>query len=266
MWEIKDGKAKWKASLTVGEVVSLMGSSEKAVQGNDGEKEYVSISRSDRSEGWIRPIYLAKDAIAGVVIGDKSVIYSQPKNTNATARVIGTKQIIAVYKADATDAFLKIATYDPIKQDFVSDVFIRKDEVSTLEADAQTAIILQVAAASKNADQRNALLSSALKDYPNSRFAEEIRTLQAGPLVNAGALTAIEEFNATMVINDNNVNIRSKADTAGDVVSQLSKDAAITVIARTVEPATIDGKSARWYHLSSPADGWVFGGFIEGAD
>jgi hypothetical protein len=47
--------------------------------------------------------------------------------------------------------------------------------------------------------------------------------------------------------------------TSGKVVGQLSLDTKVAVSEETSESYTISGQTAKWYHITNPVDGWVFG-------
>jgi hypothetical protein len=62
---------------------------------------------------------------------------------------------------------------------------------------------------------------------------------------------------------DDNVNVRESPSAASGVVTQLSSAVEVSAVEETVEEFTIDGQTARWFHIVQPAEGWVFGAWLE---
>jgi len=140
-------------------------------------------------------------------------------------------------------------------------VYLRNEGVSSKPSDVQAAILLQLAAASKNAKQKQAFLSSAAKDYPDSIFMPDLT--QALAALNAPPPpppTPTQPASAAVMMTlEDAVSVLDAPDpTAGKVIVTLSKGQKVEIQEQTVGTDTIGGQTAHWYHIKEPA-GWVFG-------
>jgi hypothetical protein len=160
---------------------------------------------------------------------------------------------------------VEIRAYDPEAQ-VTRQNFIRASAISTDEADIQSSILLQTALPLKKEGpekiRRDALLESALLDYPNSAFREDIQTLMG---LNTKAIIKTERATRRfMSVNEDDVDVHDLPDpVAGKVIGRLNEDDEVTVSEQTADTYRIGGQIARWYHITDPYDGWVFGGFLE---
>jgi hypothetical protein len=125
----------------------------------------------------------------------------------------------------------------------------------------ESAILLELAGDAANSKQRQAFLSSALKDYPTSSFASRIRAELAGSRP-AAAESAVVSMTATFVTNQEKVNVLSAPDDASaSVVATLAKGQSVDAVEKTAESSRIGSLSAPWYRIKDPP-GWVFGTFL----
>jgi hypothetical protein len=144
------------------------------------------------------------------------------------------------------------------------ETFIRNEGLSTSAADVQTAVLFQLAAQSKNAKQKEALLRSAVTDHPGSAFMAQVEEALAA--LTASSTKATERFFATLVASNDNVNVRSEPDeNTGTVVAKLSAGQQVEVEEKTVESYTVGEQSASWYRIQEPA-GWVCGAFLKAVE
>jgi hypothetical protein len=104
-------------------------------------------------------------------------------------------------------------------------------------------------------------LETAILGYPDSAFSEEILALK-NPNTKASIQTQ-SASNAFMTVISDNVNVRDLPDpVAGKALSQLSNGTELTVSEETVNASTVEGSTAKWYHITEPLDGWVFGSWL----
>ena len=73
-------------------------------------------------------------------------------------------------------SFIRVSCFDPAAKVLRRNVSLRNEGVSARPFDVQAAILLQLAAGSKNVKQQKAFLSSAIQDYPESVFAPELQS------------------------------------------------------------------------------------------
>jgi hypothetical protein len=261
---ITDGKVKYIDSLTLGEKVALTGQATTA-GATGSERSFVEVKRESGKTGWARTDYIISSSLLGVVTTDGVVIYNEPKNAAATARTVPKLTILALALDSAGQAFIKVTLVDPSSQVLAKDVYLKNSGVSTRTDDVQSAILLQLAAASTKPAQKQAFLESAAKDYPGSVFITQIEdTLTA--LTAPTPVRQTEKFFASMVSTADAVNVRDTPDeNAGKVIGTLSSGQAVDVEEMTSESFTIKDQTAPWYKIKEPA-GWVFGAFLSAGD
>ena len=258
--DITDGAVKYVDSLTLGEKVSLTGQARKAGPAGS-ERDFVEVRRESGKAGWARADYVVASSMLGVVTADGAVIYSEPKNTGATAKIVPKLSILAIHAETAGQAFIRITTYDPAAKVLSHDVYMKNEGVSTRGEDVQSAILLLLAAASDKPTQKRAFLQSAAKDYPGSMFITQVEDSIAA--LNAPPPSReTEKFFASMASTADAVNVRDAPDeTTGKVVATLANGQAVDVEEKTVESYTVLDKTAPWYRIKEPA-GWVFGAWL----
>jgi uncharacterized protein YgiM (DUF1202 family) len=109
----------------------------------------------------------------------------------------------------------------------------------------------------REANRYEALLNAAFHDYPDSVFAGEIQALfTADSSVPASA--ADEMFRVT----DDKVNVREKPNASSRAVAQLANNTEVKVIEVTDDTYNGNNQTARWFHISQPLDGWIFGAWL----
>jgi hypothetical protein len=57
--------------------------------------------------------------------------------------------------------------------------------------------------------------------------------------------------------------VRESPDASSRVITQLSNTTEVRVTKATVEEFTVEGQRARWYYIAQPAEGWIFGSWLE---
>ncbi|MGA2975343.1 MAG: SH3 domain-containing protein [Spirochaetia bacterium] len=260
LWTLAQGALTFKEGIPIGEKLALLGPSEKVVQSGK-EREYQHVRRESGSEGWVRADFIVSRAILAVITTDDAVLYSAPANTSATTETIPVMTIVAIHSDSAGMSFIRVTCYDAVAKMLLKGVYLRNEGVSSKPSDVQAAILLQLAAASKNAKQKQAFLSSAAKDYPDSIFMPDLT--QALAALNAPPPpppTPTQPASAAVMMTlEDAVSVLDAPDpTAGKVIVTLSKGQKVEIQEQTVGTDTIGGQTAHWYHIKEPA-GWVFG-------
>jgi hypothetical protein len=256
-------KVKWAASMTLGERV-LTGEIRPLTYSGDGAVyDFVKIRRDNGSEGFAFAAQVVVDGQLAVVIDEKANLYKSAKAVDVTGTLIAPKTMVVYFPETENGGFVEIKGYEPsIRQ----GSYIRLSSISSKEADIQSNILLQTAIPLRNTGaekiQKDALLETALLDYPNSAFYTEILAL-AHPNTTSVIQTQ-PASRSSMSVNDNNVNVRNLPDTvAGIITGSLNLGDEVTVSEQTAAPSVIDGQSALWYHITAPVEGWVFGAFLD---
>jgi uncharacterized protein YgiM (DUF1202 family) len=250
-------------AIPLGEKLQLVaGDPRKATNLYDNRVyDYFQVRRDTGKEGLVFANQLTTGSVLAVVSDEKANLYHSPKNVDASDYILPRKVVLGVFPETERDGFVQIEAFDPVSQAYRRNMFIKTSMISYTDVDVQSSILLQTAEAldaDKEKNRREALLSSALSDYPGSIFAEDIRALT----VENSALP-VQKTEALFRVTDDNVNIRENPDVSSRVIAQLTATAEIQAVEETIDTFTIDGWTARWYHITQPVDGWVFGGWLE---
>jgi hypothetical protein len=262
----KTDETKWDASMSLGEQVLIGKTREATFTGDKKVYNFVEIRRDNGKDGLAFATQVAAGICLAVVIDEKANLYKSAKTIDVTGTILPRKTVVVCLPNTESEGFVEIKAYDPEAQAYRQNNFIRTSSISTREADIQSSILLQTAQPLKNEGpekiRRDALLESAMLEYPNSAFSADIYAL-----VNPNTAAVIKTEPAArsfMTVNDNNVNVRDLPDSvAGKVIGQLNRDDAVSVSEQTSATSTVDGQSAHWYHITEPFNGWVFGIFLE---
>jgi len=75
-----------------------------------------------------------------------------------------------------------------------------------------------------------------------------------------------ESIAAAFSTASENATVYTTPDFSAKVVRRLEQYTDVRTTERTITPVTSKVGSARWYHISEPVEGWVFGLDLEGAD
>jgi hypothetical protein len=262
----KADKTKWADSMALGEKV-LVGKTREATFAGDGKVyEFIEVRRDKGKDGLAFASQVAASGSLAVVVDEKANLYKSAKTIDVTGTILARKTVLVCIPNTESGGFVEIKAYDPEAQAYRQNHFIRTASISTRESDIQSSILLQTALTLKNEGaekiRKDALLESALLEYPNSAFNADIQAL-----VNPNTAAVIRTEPAArrlMTVNDNNVNVRDLPDSvAGRVTGQLNMDDEVTVNEQTSAVYTIGEQSDRWYHITEPLNGWVFGVFLE---
>jgi hypothetical protein len=258
-------KTKWAASMALGEKV-VIGKPRRVTFAGDGKVyDFIEVRRDTGGDGLAFASQIAESGSLAVVTDEKAILYKSAKTIDATSTIISRKTVVVCFPETQSGGFVEIKAFDPEAQAYRQN-FIRASSISRDDGDIQSAILLQTALPLKNEGpekiRREALLESALLDYPASTFRADIEELMG---LNTKALIKTERAaRRLMSANDDDVEVHDLPDpVAGKVIGRLDLHDEVTVSEQTAETYTIRGQTARWYHITDPFDGWVFGEFLE---
>jgi len=261
----KTDKTKWAASMSLGEKI-IVGKTRQATFSGDGKVyDFTEVRRDIGGSGFAFASQVSEGGGLAVVTDEKAILFKTANTVDATSTILPRKTVAVCFPETQSNGFIEIKAYDPEAQAYRKN-FIRITSISRKEADIQSSILLQTALTLKNegADKirRDVLLESALLDYPDSAFSMDIQAL-----VNPNTSAAIKtepSSRSSMSVNDFNVNVRDLPDSvAGRVIGKLDKDDDVTVNEQTSAVYTVGEQSGRWYHITEPVEGWVFGAFLD---
>jgi len=251
--------------MALGERV-IAGKTRKATFAGDGKVyDFMVVRRDTGGEGVAFASQVTDGGSLAVVIDEKAILFKSPKAVDATSIILPRKTVAVCFPETQSSNFIEIKAYDPEAQTYRQN-YIRTSSISRKDDDIQSSILLQTALTLKNegADKirRDTLLEAALLDYPNSVFSPDIQAL-----VNPNTAAVIKTEPASrrsMSANDDNVAVRDLPDqVAGRVIARLYDGDNVTVKEQTSAVFTIGEQNDRWYHITSPVDGWVFGGDLD---
>ena len=261
-------RTKYDSALSLGERVLVREIRKATFQGDGVVYDFMETRRDNGSEGLGWASQVVKGGSLAVVVDDKANLFGSPRAVDVSGTILSRGTVAVWYPETERDGFVEVRAFDPATQAYVrtGNNYIRLASLSRREADIQSSILLQTARPlgneGANKIRKDALLEMALLEYPDSVFSAEIREL-ANP--NATAVIATEPASRRfMIVNDHNVNVRDLPDPAADrVIGQVTEGDEVTVNEQTVATFAIDGQRARWYRITEPIEGWVFGAYLE---
>jgi hypothetical protein len=176
----KTDKTKWAASMALGERV-IVGKSRQATFSGDGKVyDYIEVRRDTGSEGFAFASQIAEAGSLAVVTDEKAILFKSAKAIDATSIILPRRTVLVCYPQTENSGYIETKAYDP--EVFVPrQYFMRVSNLSRIDADIQSSILLQTALTLKNEGaekiRRDTLLEAALLDYPNSVFNADIFAL-----------------------------------------------------------------------------------------
>jgi uncharacterized protein YgiM (DUF1202 family) len=251
-------------SLPLGEKVELVTEeTRKAVNPYDGQVyDYYHVRRDTGSEGFVFANQLTANTVLAVVVDEKANLYRSSRNVDVTDYILSRKTVLGAFQDTEKDGFIKIEAYDPEEKVYRRNLFVKISAISYRDEDVLSSILLQIAESldpGKEANRREALLKSAVKDYPGSIFAEEIRDLS-----REGSTVTAEAIDITLFVTDDKVNVREAPNVSSPVITQLANNREVKAVEVSVDEFSVGGQTARWFHIVQPIDGWVFGAWLSG--
>jgi hypothetical protein len=269
LWSISEDtgdeadKVAWVESMSLGEKV-LTGDIRRATYPNDGRVyEFIEIRRDSGKEGYAFATQVAVGGSLAVVIDDRGNLFRSPKAVDVSGTILSRKTVVVCYPDTESDGFIQISGLDSETQAYIrADTnYIRISSLSRKNSDIQSSILLQTALPLNESNRaektrRDALLESAMLDYPDSVFHEEILRL-ANP--NAEFSIQTEVFEMGIILYADNVEVRDLPDNVlGRVVGHMAYDSDVSTAERTTVNSVVNGKSGRWIKVKSPISGWFF--------
>jgi hypothetical protein len=137
---------------------------------------------------------------------------------------------------------------------------VNQKQISFESADVEAAKLLAKANAARNNDHARELLQESAEKYPGSALfslvTETLNPQARGTESLVTLFSTATEQTAVYVT----------ANFSSAVTAHLEQYIDVKTSERTINQETMKDGSARWYHISEPAEGWVFGLNLEGAD
>ena len=164
----------YRTSLPLGEKLALVGTTASVTQSGQ-RRSFLAVKDAAGALGWMRADLLASRVVLAAVVDDEVPILTLPAEGAQTGATIPRGVVLAIDMATAGTPFLRVTGYDPSAKRSLTGAWIPNAGTSSQSVDVAAAVLLRLAAASDNATQRRAFLSSAQKDYPTSVFAPDVK-------------------------------------------------------------------------------------------
>ncbi|MDR1412206.1 MAG: SH3 domain-containing protein [Spirochaetaceae bacterium] len=223
--------------------------------------DYYQVRRDTGTEGLVFANQTTVGSVLAVVSDERANLYRTPRNIDASDYILPRKTVLGVFPETERDGFIRMDAYDPVGEVYRRNLFIKTSAISYNDVDVQSSILLQTAETldpDKERNRRQALLDSALYDYPESIFAEDILALAA-----PDSAVPARETDALFMVIDDDAHVRESPDASSPVVVRLEYAAELRAVEETSDEFDVGGRTARWYRITEPADGWVFGAWLE---
>jgi len=175
-------KMKWTTSLSLGDDVMTGNTRRLTLDSNNRVYNVIEVRRTNGTEGYSLANQVVPGGRLAVVIDERANLHRTPRPVDVTGTILSRRSVIVYYPETESNGFVEVRGYDIARNAFVdSNVsFVRLSTLSRRDSDIQSSIMLQTAmplVAANQAIQREALLKSALDEYPDSVFYEEIYEL-----------------------------------------------------------------------------------------
>lgn len=179
--ENQDGKMKWSAEASLGDIAVYLGEKKEAQRATDGQKRTFFHINLKGKEYWIQDYCYEPGTVAAFVAAQDTVLYKSDSFTAATDEIIPQYFIVAVYKNSmpaGNEKFVKIATYCPelVTSWLVKDKFIKRESLELDKLNTEAMILAQIAMESRNDTIRAELFQNAIE--LNSAYSDDIAALQ----------------------------------------------------------------------------------------
>ncbi|UTC67435.1 MULTISPECIES: hypothetical protein [unclassified Treponema] len=269
--ETDDGKMKWAAEASLGDVAMYLGEKKEA-QRTDGQKRsFFHISLKDK-EYWVQDYCYEPNTVPAFISAADTVLYKSESLTAATDEVIPQYFIVAVYK-DSLNAsnqkFVKIAAYCPelITSWIVKEKYVKRDAVEFEKTNTDAMLLAQVAMESQNETIRAELFQNAIE--MNSRYSDDIAILQNLARVIDAENAFLKKVEAEKIekklIAKQDVELLSIPYLEGDVrlLATVKADTVLHATKKLVSTGP-DGSQTEWYYVQNKQKkGWAQASYLE---
>lgn len=172
-------KTKWSAQVPLGEKLTLGNTRRMTLESDNKVYEFTEVRRQNGNEGYILTWQVAEGERLAVVVDEKTNLFRSPKTVDVSGVILTRRSVVIYYPETEDNGFVEVRGYDIGRREYVNpnNSFVRLSSLSRRDSDIQAAIHLQTALSLTAANQsvrREALLETALFDYPDSVFYNEI--------------------------------------------------------------------------------------------
>jgi hypothetical protein len=233
----------------------------KAEKGTSKDETYdvVPVKLDTGKEGYVMVQHAVPAMSLGVVTSDLATLYKQPKDTAITSAILPRMNIVAVNPAEGSSEYYEITCYNAKTLERVEKRYLQAADVSLSVDDLNAALLLMAMRGLPKKEQRQKLLSTITTKYSATTFTTEVQ--QLGIALNPESMS-LEPVGASYKSLGTAI-VRDIPSIFGAEVKRLKQGEAADVAERTAESFSVDGETAPWLRITSPAQGWVFGAAME---
>ena len=269
--ETDDGKMKWAAEASLGDVAMYLGEKKEA-QRTDGQKRvFFHISLKEK-EYWIQDYCYEPNTVAGFISAADTVLYKSDSLTAVTDEIIPQYFIVAVYKDSLNSSnqkFVKIAAYCPelVTSWIIKEKYAKRDTVEFQKENVAAMVIAQIAMQTQSETSRAELFQNAIE--MNSHYSDDIAILQNLAQVmdtEAAFLKKLEaEKTDKKFTAKEDIDLLSIPSSEGEprVLASVKADT-ILHASKKVVIADGDASQTEWYYVQNKQKkGWIQASYLE---
>ena len=269
--ETDDGKMKWAAEASLGDVAMYLGEKKEA-QRTDGQKRvFFHISLKEK-EYWIQDYCYEPNTVAGFISAADTVLYKSDSLTAVTDEIIPQYFIVAVYKDSLNSSnqkFVKIAAYCPelVTSWIVKEKYAKRDTVEFQKENVAAMVIAQIAMQTQSEKSRVELFQNAIE--MNSHYSDDIAILQNLAQVLDAEAAFLKKLEAEKVEKKftakEDVELLSIPSSEGEprVLASVKADT-ILHASKKVVIADGDASQTEWYYVQNKQKkGWIQVSYLE---
>ncbi|MCL2793277.1 MAG: hypothetical protein FWD87_09320 [Spirochaetaceae bacterium] len=170
-------RVRWAAGMSLGEKI-LTGETRRMTLEDGRVFDFIAVSRDNGTEGYAFAAQVGVGGSLAVVVDESANLFRAPRPVDVSGIILSRKSVVVYYPETENNGFLQVRGFDPARQANIAldNNYVRLSSLSSRDSDIQSAILLQTALSLPPAQniRREALLNSALYDFPNSVFNAEI--------------------------------------------------------------------------------------------
>jgi len=180
-------KARWNAQLALGEVI-FIGEPRRLTWINNNNVasilNFVEARRENGTEGFALANQVIEGGRLAVVTDERATLHRTARTVDVSGIILSRRTVVIYYPETENSGFVEVRGWDPVRERYIdpNNCFVRLNTLSRRESDIQSSILLQTALAlpinAANNIRRELLLESAIDDYPDSVFFEEIHNIR----------------------------------------------------------------------------------------
>jgi hypothetical protein len=263
LWTEKEGVMHPATQAPKGDAVLWKNQVKEAPRSSDKAVREYALVEFDGKDYWIQSVFVAQDAVPGVITGDETVRYTRASLTalHPQGLTIPKYLIVAVHSGREADGFIGISAWiEGERAVSIKNEFVKKENLSARPQDVKAMQLYTLAAEAKTEVSKREFLRNALT--MGSQFNDLIEEQLEGSEEAAIDTEDVQPYEIPVIRPG--ATVYDRPTIKGQNVGLAPNDSFVTITARTVQEERLNsGDVARWYRIVEPS-GWVFGSYLEG--